>query len=279
MIASHLLAEPHVTIGECPTGRITRCVRSPRLFLVSVVRRPWHCDFCRWWSVRPEVAVGFLGFSITPRSRWNGGAASSVGSGLRRRDAIVTLPVQGASIIEVGPVHVDDVAALRSATAGRTCPVIAYVDDPELVESVAPCVDTVTVGPSPDAVRLTNPGIENALAALADPDTTVLCTPTVLLAAGPGWFNRVIEAATPTSPAPGLRDVPRDPRRWPAWFWGVLVGVGMIVAGLGAAAIALGPVLLFPTATISGYLSTICTRSTTTWWTSCSMTGSPWPAT
>jgi hypothetical protein len=83
------------------------------------------------------------------------------------------------------------------------------------------------------------------LAALATPGKTVLARPAVLLAAGPGWFNRVIEAAMPTSPVPGLRDLPRDPRRWPAWFWGVLVGVGMVVAGLGAAAIALGPVLLW----------------------------------
>ena len=175
---------------------------------------------------------------------WQGRFGASVPVSVAR-DAIATLPVQGASIIEVGPVHVDNVAALRSVTEGRACPVTAYVEDPELVEAVAPYVDTVTVGPSPDAVRLTDPGIESALAALAEPGTTVLCRPSVLLAAGPGWFKRVIEAATPTSQAPGLRDVPRDPRKWPAWFWGVLVGVGMIVAGLGAAAIALGPVLLW----------------------------------
>ena len=177
-------------------------------------------------------------------SQWRGRFGASVPVSVAR-EAIATLPVQGASIIEVGPVHVDDVAAMRSATTGRTCPVIAYVDTPTLVETVTPHVDKVTVGPSPDAVRLTDPEIDHALAALAAPGVTVLCRPSVLLAAGPGWFNRVIEAATPTSPAPGLHDVPADPRRWPAWFWGVLVGVGMILAGLGAAAIALGPVLLW----------------------------------
>jgi hypothetical protein len=37
----------------------------------------------------------------------------------------------------------------------------------------------------------------------------------------------------------------RDPRQWPQWWWGVLVGAGMIVAALVASAIALGPVLLW----------------------------------
>lgn len=161
------------------------------------------------------------------------------------RDAIAVLPVQGASIIEVGPVRVDDVDALRRATAGRSCPVVAFVDTPEVSQAVAPYVDKVTVGAASDAIRLTDPAIDVAVAALADPSRAVLATPAVLVAAGPNWFNRVIEAATPTSAAPGLRDVPHDPRRWPAWFWGVLVGVGMVVAGLGAAAISLGPVLLW----------------------------------
>lgn len=73
---------------------------------------------------------------------------------------------------------------------------------------------------------------------------TVLATPAVLIAAGPGWFNRVTEAATPTSP-PSPQDGAADPRRWPGWIWAALVGLGLIVAGIGAAAIALGPVLLW----------------------------------
>jgi hypothetical protein len=175
---------------------------------------------------------------------WNGRFGATLGV-FAARESIVTLPVQGASIIEVGPVRSGDVASLRSATAGRTCPVVAYVEPPEIAKAIAPFVDNVSIGPPPDAVRLTEPDVGAAVEALATPDTTVLASPAVLIAAGPDWFNRVIEAATPPSPAPGLGDVPPDPRRWPAWFWGVLVGVGMIVAGLGAAAIALGPVLLW----------------------------------
>jgi len=80
---------------------------------------------------------------------------------------------------------------------------------------------------------------------LTDPTKTVLATTGVLLDAGPGWFQRVIEAVTPTAPPVGLRDIGLDPRRWPPWWWGVIVGLGMVGAGLGAAAITLGPVLLW----------------------------------
>ena len=175
---------------------------------------------------------------------WKGRFGASVPVSVAR-ESIAVLPVQGASIVEVGPVGIDDVEALRWATAGRTCRVVAFVDTPDVAEAVAPYVDKVTVGAAPDAIHQTEPDIEMALTALANPSKTVLATAAVLVAAGPNWFNRVIEAATPTSPAPLLRDVPRDPRRWPAWFWGVLSGVGMIVGGLGAAAITLGPVLLW----------------------------------
>lgn len=95
-----------------------------------------------------------------------------------------------------------------------------------------------------DRVYTVSASVDAAARVLADPAKTLVATPRVLLDAGPGWFQRVAEAVTPTEPAPRLRDVPRDPRRWPGWWWGLLVGLGMIVAGLGAAAITFGPVLL-----------------------------------
>lgn len=105
----------------------------------------------------------------------------------------------------------------------------------------------VEVDPRPDDNRIytSSASVDDAARVLADPARTLVITPRVLLDAGPGWFQRVTEAVTPTEPAPGVRDVPRDPRRWPSWWWGLLVGLGMIFAGLGAAAITLGPVLLW----------------------------------
>lgn len=159
------------------------------------------------------------------------------------REAVAVLPVQGATVIEVGPVGRADAAELAKATAGRRCRVIAIVESAADVGHIAPLVDEVTVGPAPDVVRLHDAEIACAVDALTVPDATVLATAEVLIAAGPGWFNRVIEAATPAAEDPPA--LSRNPLRWPAWWWGVLVGIGMIVAGLGAAAIALGPVLLW----------------------------------
>ncbi|UGT41242.1 hypothetical protein LTV02_35775 [Nocardia yamanashiensis] len=211
------------------------------------------------------------------------------------RDAIRVLPVQGARVIEVGPVGPDAVAAVRAAAMGRRCPVIARATDPATAAALDGSVDAVFVEPSagidnagfgsgsaaalegnadaataepavdielgsggsqetvnlaaagsPTRRYLRDPDIAETLAALRNSDALVLARPSVLVEAGPGWFQRVIEAALSTQPPPQtLRDVPIDPRRWPGWFWGLLVGAGMIVAGLGATAITLGPVLLW----------------------------------
>jgi hypothetical protein len=160
------------------------------------------------------------------------------------RDAVRALPGQGAGVLEIGPVSENDIPAVRSAVQGRGCAVYVRTTDPKVAAALKPDVDRVIMGSAQHIVHLTDPDIEAARRALAGQDTIVLATPGVLLAAGPGWFQRVIEAETPTEAAPGLRDIGRDPRRWPAWFWGLVVAAGMIVAGAGAAIITLGPVLL-----------------------------------
>lgn len=160
------------------------------------------------------------------------------------RDAIRALPTQGAGLIVVAPVGPADVDLVREAAAGRRVPVLARTDDPDVSAALARDVDAV-LRDDTEYVALTDSAIAGALTALADGTAPVLATPAVLLDAGPGWFQRVAEAATPASPPPGLADVGTDPRRWPAWWWGLCVGLGMIVAGLGAAAITLGPVLLW----------------------------------
>lgn len=160
------------------------------------------------------------------------------------RDAVRALPTQGAGMIMVTPVGPSEVDVVRDAAAGRRCPVFVLTADPAVSLALAPHVDAV-LSDGAALVQLTSPAVADALASLADDTKVVLATPAALLEAGPGWFQRVTEAATPTDPAPGISEIGRDLRRWPAWWWGLLVGIGMIGAGLGAAAITLGPVLLW----------------------------------
>ncbi|WP_189223439.1 hypothetical protein [Saccharothrix coeruleofusca] len=152
------------------------------------------------------------------------------------RDAVRALPLIGAGVVVVAPVAVDDVPLVREAAAGRRVPVIAHAVSAQARDAVAPHVDAAVT----EGLEHTSTGsVAHAAEVLADPGKSVLVTPPVLVRAGPGWFGRVIDAATPTDPGPGRQ------RGWPAWWWGLLVGLGMIGAGLGAAAITLGPVLLW----------------------------------
>jgi hypothetical protein len=164
------------------------------------------------------------------------------------RDALRALPPLGAGLIEVAPVGLADVPVVREAAAARRVPVVVHAAGPDaaaVVTALAPHVDAVSTEADPNVVHVTSPSVARAARMLAERAEAVLATPSVLVRAGPGWFARVTEAATPTHPAPSVRDIGRDPRRWPAWWWGLLVGLGMIGAGLGAAAITLGPVLLW----------------------------------
>ncbi|GII77568.1 hypothetical protein Sru01_25500 [Sphaerisporangium rufum] len=160
------------------------------------------------------------------------------------RDAVRALSVQGAGLIVVAPVGREDVELVRRAAAGRRCAVLARTDDPAVAAALAPHVDAVLADDAELAV-LDDPAVAAALAALDDPRKAVLATPAVLLAAGPGWFQRVAEAATPVGPAPGRTGAGDGLRHRPAWWWGTWVGAGLAAAGLGAAAITLGPVLLW----------------------------------
>ncbi|KHO27163.1 hypothetical protein QQ44_06535 [Mycolicibacterium setense] len=161
------------------------------------------------------------------------------------RDAVLVLPVQGATIIEIAPVTAADIDTVRRAAAGRRCHVVARVDSAEVADLLADAVDEVVTGTAGDTHYLTAPDVDAAVAVLQDPASVVLARPSVLLASGPGWFNRVIEAASrPASRPPGLAEAGANPFRWPDWLWGVLAGLGLIVAGVGAGAITLGPVLM-----------------------------------
>ncbi|MGW3013777.1 hypothetical protein ACWC9R_33845 [Streptomyces sp. NPDC001219] len=160
-------------------------------------------------------------------------------------DAVRAMPPLGAGVVEVAPVSAADADTVRKAAANRSIPLVVRACDPETEAALRPHVDGFTDSKDPHMVHVTDPSVTAAAAAIEEPGTVVLARPQVLVTAGPGWFARVTEAATPTAPAPLLRDVGRDPRRWPAWWWALLVGLGMTGAGLGAAAITLGPVLLW----------------------------------
>ncbi|MEU4998477.1 hypothetical protein [Streptomyces sp. NPDC021622] len=160
-------------------------------------------------------------------------------------EAIRAMAPLGAGVVEVAPVSAADVETVREAAAGRSIPVVVRACDPEAEDALKSHVDGFTSDDDPHVAHVTDPSVTAAATVLEEPQTVVLARPSVLVAAGPGWFARVVEAATPTAPAPALRDVGRDPRRWPAWWWALLVGLGMTGAGLGAAAITLGPVLLW----------------------------------
>ncbi|MDT5224745.1 MAG: hypothetical protein QOG19_2152 [Mycobacterium sp.] len=201
-------------------------------FLSALIR---HAGGWRW------IPIVFDHTAMLPE--WSGRLGASVPPSVAR-DAITVLPIQGADVIEINPVRMADVELVRRATVGRRCRVTAVTDTVEASRAVVGDVDDVSVGDPGNVVRLTRPDLASALDALADPAVAVLATPAVLLAAGPGWFNRVIEAGTPTLPLTPLRATSVDPRRWPGWLWAALVGIGLMVAGIGAGAIALGPVLL-----------------------------------
>jgi hypothetical protein len=161
------------------------------------------------------------------------------------REAVRAMPPLGAGVIEVAPVSAADVETVREAAAGRSIPMVVRARDAETEAALAAHVDGFTSDDDPNLIRVSDPSVTAAAGRLEEPGAVVLARPEVLVAAGPGWFARVTEAATPTAPAPTLRDVGRDPRRWPAWWWALIVGLGMTGAGFGAAAITLGPVLLW----------------------------------
>lgn len=158
------------------------------------------------------------------------------------RYALRVLPALGASVVEVGPVLLDDLPLVLAALETSRGEAIIRTVDRELADAVTLRIVT---GAEPGLVYVHDPRVEKAATALTAPGVSVMASTGVLVAAGPAWFRRVLEAATPTALPQRWREVPRDPRRWPSWVWGVLVGLGMIGAGLGAAVITLGPVLLW----------------------------------
>jgi hypothetical protein len=183
-----------------------------------------------------------VGFVLGRFQRPEGVRVGAVVSVRHARHALAVLPALGASVVEVGPVVLDDLPVVRAALGVGRGEVIIRTADPEVAAAFAV---RVVAEADPDLIYIDDPRVERAAIASKAPGVSVMATTDVLTAAGPAWFRRVLEAATATTAPQRWRDVPRDPRRWPSWVWGVLLGLGMIFAGLAAAVITLGPVLLW----------------------------------
>lgn len=157
--------------------------------------------------------------------------------------ALRVLPALGAGLIEIGPVGPADEPLLRAVLARRPpgVPVVLRPAEGYDPAGLAPLVDLVAV----DGVGVAVDGPDAALLRLDAGADLVAVTAADLIAHGPGLPARITEAVVARGhPAP--RDTWRaNPRSWPAWAWAALVAAGMICGGLGAAAITLGPVLLW----------------------------------
>jgi hypothetical protein len=160
-------------------------------------------------------------------------------------DAVRALPPLGSGVVVVSPVGPGDVGTVRDAADGRRCAVVVRTG-PEDVEAVTAAlqghVDAVLTTDVDGLVEVREPRVRDAAAVVAGGGVP-LASPAVLVATGPGWFGRVLDDALQPGPEPGLHPG-TDPRRWPGWWWGVLMGAGLVVAGLVAAWITLGAVLL-----------------------------------
>src|SRR5258706_150156 len=142
---------------------------------------------------------------------------ASVDSGVAR-NALRALPALGAGLVEVGSrIYVGERELPPDAVVLRNASVAQVKADGR------PVIAMTSVASPGFAARL----IEAGAAA-------VLITTEGLIEAGPGWFPRATMAYVGKRPgAPGR-----------AWFAGLALGAGMIAGGIGAAIVALGPVLL-----------------------------------
>jgi len=194
-------------------------VRRSRLAALGLVAALTRIPGGRWvvaglgHTAPPAEAAGRVaGVDLVAR------VGASVGPGVAR-DALRALPALGAGLVEVGSGRIlvgetelpPDVVVLRNATVSQVRadgrPVIATTS----VASPAFAADLIKAGAA--AVLITSEG---------------------LIEAGPGWFHRATMAYVGKMPV----------ARGRAWFAGLLLGLGMIAGGAGAAIVALGPVLL-----------------------------------
>ena len=177
------------------------------------------------------------------------------------RDAVAALPALGAGLVEIGPVTPATVEKVRRILDRARGPVLLRVDARDasaVTQAVGSHAALVAVGTpvlrdaTPAQVRQAAATGEMVVATTNDPSprhaadlitagaAMVLATTECLIEAGPGWFHR----STLAYMARRRAGEARPPQPALPWMAGLGLGLGMIAGGLGAAAVALGPVLL-----------------------------------
>jgi len=208
-------------------------VRRSRLAALGLVAALTRLPGGRWvvaglgHTAAPAEAAGRIaGIECIAR------VGASVGPGVAR-DAIRALPALGAGLVEIGSVE-----------TGRRI----VIGDTELLSEVGVVVRNASVAQVEQAsadgrtvIATTSVASPSYAADLIEAGAAaVLITSAGLIEAGPGWFHRATMAYL--ARMPGYRSA--APPRGRAWMAGLALGLGMIAGGLGAAVVALGPVLL-----------------------------------
>jgi hypothetical protein len=193
------------------------------------------------------------------------------------QDAVSALPALGAGLLLIGPFAPGPMDKARRIVESARAPVVLRVergDAPAAADSrVALVADglegvawlatvvggrtqpigVVVQNPTPyDVQFMSGRGMHILIATTSNPSpafaadlieagaAAVLITTAGLVEAGPGWFHRATMAYLGRMPA--YREPKQGAgRAWPA---GLALGLGMIAGGLGAALVALGPVVL-----------------------------------
>ncbi len=193
-------------------------VRRSRLAALGLVAALTRIPGGRWvvaglgHTAPPAEAAGRVsGVPVAAR------VGASVGPGVAR-NALRALPALGAGLVEVGSrIYVGETELSPETVVLRNASVAQVKADSR------PVIATTSAASPSFAADLIRAGA-----------AAVLITTEGLIEAGPGWFHRATMAYVGRMPA----------ARGRAWFAGLTLGAGMIAGGVGAAIVALGPVLL-----------------------------------
>jgi len=206
------------------------------------------------------------------------------------QDAASGLPALGAALLEIGPFPLAAVEKARRILENARAPIVLRVaggDAPAVARDLGPRAALVAVDLADGTARLethldgrtqelgvvirnatagqvrqaadrtviatTSNASPSIAADLIDAGAAaVLITTAGLIEAGPGWFHRATMAYLARVPA--YRDAKQGTGR--GWVAGLALGFGMIAGGVGAALVAVGPVVLPYDATFLGVGST-----------------------